>query len=110
MKLDGRKLRVGPFTVRIWADRDAESAAAAAGASGAWLGDELKILIDRRSAPLRQLATLLHEAMHGLWEDTPLDKQYTDEQEETIILTLERGLVQVLRDNPWFVDALMEAE
>lgn len=110
MKLDRKRLKIGSFSARIWADAAAEEAMTAAGAQGTWLGDQLVVVVDRRLAPLRQISTIFHESMHAIWEESPLDKVYSDEQEEAIILVLERGILQFLRDNPWFVTRMMETE
>jgi hypothetical protein len=54
--------------------------------------------------------TFLHEAMHGMWYQTLLDRQYRDKQEEDIIYSLAPKILEFLRDNPEAVEFLLESQ
>lgn len=88
----------------LWFDADAIKAS---GVRGQYLGDEQKILIDTRLPETTQLRTLLHEALHGVLEKSPLtaggtaQRELSEELEEKLVTVLERELPELFRDNPW---------
>lgn len=104
-----RKIKVTPHEVEVRFDRDAM---AAASANGVYLGDVNTILLSPGCDPLVERETMLHEALHAIWNQTLLDKLYPDEEPdspgEAIISTLAPRLLAVLRDNPQLVAYLTE--
>lgn len=55
-----------------------------------------------------QRRTLLHEAMHEVWSLSGLRDRFPMKTEETIITMMEPWLFVLFRDNPDFVDWLVE--
>ena len=52
-------------------------------------------------------STLLHECLHAVVSDSGLKPRW-DEDEELYVSVLERGLFNLLRDNPALVEYLTE--
>ena len=57
-----------------------------------------------------QASTLLHEVLHMIFGKTELFKIVPSTLEETVVSNLETGLFQIIRDNPKFVEYIMEAK
>lgn len=53
--------------------------------------------------------TILHEVLHALFFERGLRLHVTKEQEEVLVSAMENGLFALMRDNPKFVQYLMEA-
>ncbi len=98
-------LLISPYDYRIHYD---DNLSKAANVLGVCQSDDNIIIIDPTSARMVQKETLLHEAMHAMWNQTALDGIYSDEQEEQVVFTLTPRIVALLRDNPAFVKELME--
>lgn len=54
--------------------------------------------------------TLLHEALHALFNLTGLDEKLSDEDAEDIILRLSPAILTLMRENPQFVSYLTAKE
>lgn len=75
-----------------------------------------EICLDRRlikveRGPAAVMAnTLLHEHLHGIFNDAGLDASpVLAKHEEQIVLTFTSGLMQVIRDNPEIIRFLEES-
>lgn len=70
---------------------------------------ELRIDMNPRYSIERQRATVLHEALHAIFDaaDTHHFKGYTAVQEEKIINSITPILLETLRQNPCFVRFLL---
>lgn len=66
--------------------------------NGHILHSEAMVKLDAALSPDMQIATLWHEALHGI-----LTVSGHDEQPENVIIPLGYGLVSLLRDNPELV-------
>lgn len=88
----------------FWFDADAIRAS---GVRGQYLGDEQKMLLDKRLPETTQLRTVLHEALHAVFEKTPLtagppsSREMPEELEEKVVTVLERELPDLFKANPW---------
>ena len=101
-----RSVRISPYTYKVLSHK---GLSAAAGVLGACANDELHILMDPDSPPQVYYETLLHETLHGIWNQTFLATKYSSAEEEDIIYTLTPRIVALLRDNPKLVEELMSA-
>ena len=54
-------------------------------------------LVRSHTTAMRVVGSLLHEVLHGIWDDRGLPNK---PDEERVILQLESGLVQLFHDNP----------
>lgn len=90
-----RKLRVGAFTYTV--------GRAKAPDLGHTDSDDLHINVSPDAHDLVAKSTLLHEALHAVVSDSGLKPRW-DEDEELYVGVLERGLFNLLRDNPAFVE------
>jgi len=97
------KVRIAPYDYEVQYD---DNLSAAAAVLGVCMADTLTILIDPTSARQVMWETLLHEVLHGVWTQTPLDSIYTGEQEEQIIYCMTPRIVALLQDNPELVKLL----
>ena len=104
---------VGVRTLKVWRDKDA---AAATQARGQALLDEGKIMLDPRLDKHLAAITLLHEAFHAAFEQSPLTagKAVKDSQvevdehlEEKLCTWLEAVVPQLYRDNAELFEALV---
>jgi len=96
----------------IWYDKDA---IAAGGVRGQYLGDQRKVLLDRRLPLEVQLRTLLHEAWHGIFGASTLTsttpdspRELGEELEEKLCNLIERELPTLFRENPWMMELLSD--
>lgn len=71
---------------------------------GQWLGDSLEVLLDTKLPLELQRRTLFHEGLHGIFENSPLEKDLSEELEERIVILLEREVPDFIRDNPWLTE------
>lgn len=62
----------------------------------------LKIEVAGDQPPIRQLATVMHEALHGIANDAAFD---LDEKQ---VLGIETALMTLIRDNPGFIHAILD--
>lgn len=97
-------VEVAPFEVTVRFDRDAANAA---GANGIWLSDTATIVLQEGNHPLVERDVVLHECLHAVWTQTPLDTEFPDEAAdspgERIIACLAPRLLHLLRANPALV-------
>lgn len=56
--------------------------------------------------PPQCLELMIHEVLHACWDASSLADQVN---EETAVRALSRGLLAVMRDNPLFVAAIVDA-
>jgi hypothetical protein len=88
----------------LWYDADALKAT---GARGQYLGDSQKILLDTKLPEATLLRTVLHEALHAIFEKSPLcagpdaGRDVTPELEEKLCQLFERELPELFKANPW---------
>ena len=95
-------IRIGPHTYEIRHDPETAKRVRAAGHAGNSEASQLLIQLDV-DLPHTQLAdTLLHEALHCMWNQTSLPAGLSAE-EEAVVLALSPLLLGVLRDNPELV-------
>jgi hypothetical protein len=99
------KIMISPHIITI--RKDAKLAEVAQ-VTGAAMEDTQEIILDKQLGPSIERETLLHEAMHHIWHQTPLDRTYEDQQEEEIIWTLAPRILSLILDNPEFVTWLQE--
>ena len=96
-------------TYPFWFDADAIKAS---GVRGQYLGDEQKMLLDKRLPTTTQLRTILHEALHAVFEKSPLtaggegQREISSELEEKIVTMLEREIPELFAANPWLKEVL----
>jgi hypothetical protein len=98
------RLYIEPFTYSLearpgWSE--------ATGNMGNCLKDSQQLIIDPGLSDQAERDTVLHEALHALWSQTGLQKEYTEEQEEGIVWQLTPRLLGFLKDNPEFVKWLL---
>jgi hypothetical protein len=92
----------GTYTVRWMTD----SEAAAGNCSGLCRSEVAEILIERRAAPSIQAMILWHEITHAIYYTSGLGEELNEEQ---VCRGLEGPWMQVMRDNPQLMDALIKA-
>ena len=74
---------------------------------GQYLGDQQKILLDTKLPEATLLRTILHEAMHCVFEKSALcagpekDRDVPPDLEEKLCQLLERELPDLFSANPW---------
>jgi hypothetical protein len=91
----------------FWFDADAIKAS---GVRGQYLGDEQKILLDNRLPETIQLRTILHEALHGVFNNSTLTaggeagRELNEDLEEKICTLLEREIPDLFKTNPWLME------
>lgn len=102
-----RKIRIGYAVYSVTEDPDMYALTGAAGATGV---DEQAIRIAPSLAHATKRQVLLHEVGHAVWNQTLLDRTVSDRQEENVLWAFIPILFQVFRDNPKFVEWLMEKE
>lgn len=100
-------LYLSPHWYDIFKEEGLATRAEACGLCGP---DTQTIYIDAQLGETVEKETLLHEAMHGLWSQTELDKKYTDKDEERVIFTLAPRILALLRENPEFTEWLTEGK
>ena len=104
-----RIVRVGPHKYDIVFDKEA---CVAANVVGVCLNDDARIILDPGLADTMKRETLLHELLHAVWYQTPLDRRYDDDAPdsvgEEIVYTLASRLLSLLRDNPKLVEYLTQ--
>jgi hypothetical protein len=66
--------------------------------------DKLQIDVEADQNEQMQIATVLHEALHGILNHAGQD------HEERLIIALGFGLVQFIRDNPKLIDLIQHGE
>lgn len=98
---------IGHAYYEIKFDKNISADAGALGLTGT---ETQRILLDPQMGPDVERETVLHEAMHGIWYQTLLDRQYRDKQEEDIIYTLAPRILELLKDNPELVEYLLEIQ
>lgn len=98
---------VNPYTYRVKEDLEA---CIAADAQGVCLDDQGVIIVNPALKAIAARDTLLHEVLHAVWMraglQTDFDHVEKDSPGERIINVVATGLLQVLRDNPQFVEYL----
>jgi hypothetical protein len=88
----------------LWYDADALKAT---GARGQYLGDSQKILLDTKLPEATLLRTVLHEALHAIFEKSSLcaggdgAREVSSELEERLCQLFERELPELFKANPW---------
>ena len=56
-----------------------------------------------------KINTLIHEVLHGIWYQWGLNESVSGKNSEEIAVNaLANGLTQVIRDNPMFLDTILE--
>jgi len=101
----GVQVGAHPFSVeydRSLADR---------GKDGECYAPRCNIRIAENLAPSVEQVTTLHEVLHAVWADTPLNTDDTlAEYEEQVVTALAPLLLQVVQDNPEFMEYLRSPE
>jgi|TARA_R100001530_G_scaffold3596_3_gene5261 Zn-dependent peptidase ImmA (M78 family) len=95
-----KKIRVGATTYKvrkkklgsIWGYTDFE---------------EEKIFIDSRAKDRQQVSTLLHEALHAMIAEYGINYTLDHNQDESLVRTLESGIVQLILRNKEFTEELV---
>jgi hypothetical protein len=104
-----KEIKVGAFTYKTRFDLEA---CIAAGTTGFCLPDQSLLIITPANSSDAMRDTVLHEILHGVWNQTGLKIKYPDGDPdspgEDIIFQLTPRLMALLRDNPEFVKFLME--
>ena len=85
---------------------------AALGGDGATLATTLRMIVDENQAGDFLKETILHEAMHGMYGQTPLFENSEEGKlrEESVISALSPRIFGFLRDNPELVAWMLEVE
>ena len=99
-----RSLLISPFT---WEVEARPGWGEGTGNMGNTLKDSHQIVIDPGLTEQAERDTVLHEVFHAAWSQTPLQRKYTEDQEEEIIWALTPRLLGVLQDNPKFLRWLL---
>jgi hypothetical protein len=73
------------------------------GNSANCMSDDQLIIVDPNLSEAGMREVVLHEILHGIWAQTGLQKEYTEDQQESIIWTLAPRLYGFLKDNPEFL-------
>lgn len=73
-------------------------------------GVDAQILIAEEQEGVELADTAVHELLHAVWRYYGLTDNVSipDDVEEQVVSVLAHGLVQVMRDNPEFIDWLRE--
>jgi hypothetical protein len=104
-----RRLVVGPHVYSVSFDAEA-TARTCREQSTDLLGHtnhrNLRIMIDPDQAPSQQRDTMLHEALHAVFEVAAV--QFSSEKEESCIRSLTPALLDLLRRNPKLVRFLLD--
>ena len=61
--------------------------------------DSVIVLADSLATPQQVVETLVHEVNHAIYKGHALSDS---DEEERYVLAMSHGLVQVVRDNPWY--------
>ncbi len=100
-----KKLKIGHVVVTVIKEKGLGDKAGVAGICGE---DTQTIHFDADLGPDIERETVLHESLHHIWHQSTLDKLFTDEQEEQVVWTLAPWLMQLIHDNPKFVEFLCQ--
>ena len=99
-------LRIGAFKFKVRWDKGIDQFAAA----GATNQDMTTILISPTNTRQTRQETLVHEALHAMWKQTPLRVTHPDEEAdspgEKIIQTISPLIYAFIRDNPEVIEWL----
>lgn len=106
-----RGVLLGPHHYTIRTDAETRELLRAEGKLGDTHPDRHLIRIDLDGRPHTAVAdTLLHEVLHAIWNQTPLDAtEKLEYHEEVIIQALTPWLLGALRDNPDLVTYLLHS-
>lgn len=97
------KLLIGPFTFKVVANKYLPNV------MGCTYPEMGEIHYGKDQDKAHQRETVLHESLHTLMDITQMRSQSKDEQ-EAIVSALSPLLYMMLRDNPKFVDWLLEVK
>jgi hypothetical protein len=98
-----KRLTIEPFVYTVEARPEWS---AATGNMGNCITDAQQIIIDAGLTDQSERDTVLHEALHAAWGQTPLKKKYEEDAEEEIIWTLTPRLLSLIQDNPELIQWL----
>lgn len=102
-------IKIAPYEYTVKHQR---GFAQSSGADGATMESDELIILDNDIQGNYEKEVLLHEAMHAMWGQTSLDRDYPDgppdSEGEKIIFTLAPRILALLRDNPELVKWLTE--
>lgn len=98
------EIRVGPYTYEVKYDTNMVDIASAIGFCGC---DSGEILLDPGQSHSRMRTTVLHEAMHALW-DLTCRGEVADKVEEKLIANLAPALLDLLQRNEDLVFYLLQ--
>jgi hypothetical protein len=87
---------IAPFRYEVTYDNELSQKA---GVLGVCQCDISHIVLDDAVSPGVLCETLLHEALHAMWNQTSLDSKYTDEQEEEVIFAMSPRIFSFIQDN-----------
>lgn len=115
MKLLPKKIKIGPFTYEILRDKSkltAPDARKLADDEALGLTDRLKqqIYVSRGLAREIEKETALHEAFHVMFFNAGLYQLLGYNKEERLVNALSIATMQLLQDNPSFVQYLLDKE
>lgn len=100
-------IHIGPHAYEVRCDPDTASLLRDEHSRGDSRPDQLLIRLDTERPHTAVAETLLHEALHCVWHQTPLRTDGTlDDYEEAIVTALAPVLLGLLRHNPDLVGYL----
>jgi hypothetical protein len=90
-----KKLRIGGRTYKIMSWQAKEAATAGKFAECDKVNKIIRV--DESWGEVEAAASLLHEILHAVFEEYVMKP---DDDEERTVTTMEKGLIQVIKDNP----------
>lgn len=96
-----KQLRIGPITYKVVKKKLA----------GSWgqIDTAKRVIYVDSSNSKEQMMTLLHEALHGVANQSGLSQVMGDLGEEIIVRSFENFICMLLKDNPAFTKQLIES-
>ena len=98
-----KRINIDPFDYEV---RYMPDFSATTNTMGSCVTDAQIIFIDAGLTDQAEKDTVLHEALHGAWSQTGLQKEYTEDQQEAVIWALTPRLLAIIRDNPELIQWL----
>jgi hypothetical protein len=103
-----KQVKVGPHFYKVKFDKELSLLSGKSGLCGA---DTQLILVDAELGKTITKDTLFHEVLHAAVSQTSVDMEevWNDDLEERLIYALSPIILGILRENPEFVQWLLEA-
>lgn len=108
MKSNGRptnRVVIGPYVYRVKEDAKLLPVAQA---SGAAVHEAEVILLDPGMSCNMEKETVLHEALHGVWNAALGTVTFSEKDQEKAVRSLAPWLIMFLRDNPELIEWMQE--